>query len=331
MRRKGALKLLVLITAALILVLVFSVVILGALSHEQNPKLGASFSTQYSEYLELDVLEVYSAMLSDFEELEVLRIPVYWNEIEPAVGEYDFETLDILMDLAAENEVRVTLAIGTKVPRWPECFIPLWLTGDTDEFEERFFAMISEVVGRYDEHPALERWQVENEPFFPFGDCPVPDPERFQSTIDLVRSIDSTRLIQSTASGEQAVWFLRTGNIDVLGVSLYREVWNSVLGTFIFPHPPLVYTLQRMIAEPFVDMVVISELQMEPWIPDYIENIESSIAELYDIFPAEDMDANMEFAQQVGASEIYVWGVEWWYFMLVHGESRMWEKGIDIF
>lgn len=326
MGRKQQLRRLMIATAVFVLFILLGLLAYGRLTHRSDPRFGVTFSTQYAEYLGLEPQDVYTAMLEDFARLDAIRLPVYWDDIEPQRGEYNFELLDQLMDQAEEYEVDVTLVIGMKVPRWPECFIPAW-AGDVKEatYKAGFFAMIETVVERYREHPALERWQVENEPFFPFGDCPRPDPDRFEQTVRFVRLLDPEHPIQSTTSGEQALWFLRTWNIDVLGVSLYREVWNKALGAFIFPHPPIVYEWQRILAEPFVDEVIISELQMEPWIPEDIGSIDESIDELYHIFPIEDMNTNMAFARQIGVDEIDLWGVEWWYFMRQQGEPRLWE------
>lgn len=330
MQKNKSLKRLLMVTAGLVVFVLFLGMLFGFLTHERNPEIGASFSTQYTEYLGLEVAEVYEALLTDFDDLEKLRIPVYWDQVEQERGIYELDTVDYLMNRAAEEGIDVTLVVGMKVPRWPECFIPDWAGGVDDEtFKAGFFAMIEHVVERYREHPALERWQVENEPFFPFGECPTPDPDRFEQTVRFVRLLDADHPIQSTTSGEQSLWFLRTWNIDVLGVSLYREVWNKTLGAFVFPHSPMFYSVQRIISEPFVDMVIVSELQMEPWIPEDIENIDESIEELYEMFPIEDMESNLAFAKQIGADELYLWGVEWWYYMKEQGESRLWEKGIE--
>ncbi len=330
MKDKKQLKRLVAITAVFVLVIVMLGTVFGFLTHERSPRIGASFSTHYTEYLGLDVSETYEALLQDFDQLERLRIPVYWDEIEQDRGEYDLDTIDYLMDRAAEEGIDVTLVVGMKVPRWPECFIPHWAGKvDNSTYKAGFFSMIETVVERYRDHPALDRWQVENEPFFPFGDCPTPDVDRFEQTVRFVRLLDPEHQIQSTTSGEQSLWFLKTWNLDVLGVSLYREVWNKTLGAFVFPHSPMVYTVQRILSEPFVDMVIISELQMEPWIPEDIEDIDESTEDLYALFPVEDMEANLAFAKQIGADEIYLWGVEWWYYMKEQGESRLWDKGMS--
>lgn len=317
-------------TSLIVAVLVFVVILFGIFTYERNPDYGVSFSTLYAEYLGLDALETFDAVISEIP-VKHIRVPVYWNSIEQVPGVYDFSQIDYMMDQAAENDIGITLAIGLKVPRWPECFIPDWADqNNRKEFKNSFFLMINQIVERYRDHPSLEKWQVENEPFFPFGECPLPEPSWFYQEIDFVRMLDLSHLIQSTTSGEQSLWFLRTSGNDVLGVSLYREVWNKTIGVFIFPHPPIIYTLQRMLAEPFLDSIIISELQMEPWIPEDIADVNLTIKDFYEMFPVEDMQQGFDFAGLIGVDEIDLWGVEWWYYMKEHGEPRLWEKAIEL-
>jgi len=42
------------------------------------------------------------------------------------------------------------------------------------------------------------------------------------------------------------------------------------------------------------------------------------------------MRANIDFAKRTGFNEIYVWGVEWWYWMkTVHHDARYWNYAQD--
>jgi hypothetical protein len=314
----------------IILTTVCAIVVFSFLNHEENPKLGVSFSTYYSQYLGFDPLEVYDAVLNEMD-IDVIRIPVYWSQIESADNQYDFSSLDYIMQRAQEENIEVTLAIGAKVPRWPECFVPSWITDTgSDEYKSQLFSMLETVVNRYKDNTALSRWQVENEPFFPFGECATPNPNLFKQELDLVRKLDAFHEIQSTASGEHALWFLRTRNIDILGVSLYREVWNDQVGAMAFPYQPIIYILQSALADILTDKVVISELQMEPWLHEDIHSTQMSITELSNLFSAEDAMDNYYFAKKIGASEIYFWGVEWWYFLKINGFDGLWQQGIEI-
>jgi hypothetical protein len=152
---------------------------------------------------------------------------VYWSDIEVAKEQWDFSHLDRLMAIAAAHDVQVTLAIGMKVPRWPECYIPSFI----DRSDE---SVLNAAVYRYDQaliehakqYAALVGWQVENEPLFPYGDCPAPSLERLKHEVALVRGLDTTRPVLLTVSGEQEPWLDLSSLADTIGVSI-QDLVNS--------------------------------------------------------------------------------------------------------
>jgi len=315
--------------ASVFVIAAFSLWFTSWLSPNRPLIYGATFSTVYADYLGIDWRETYLESMDDLG-IAAWRIPVYWSEIEWETGVYDWEALDWMMNEAKARDVGVTLAIGLKVPRWPECFLPAWSEDFSQEvFDEHALAFLEEVVERYKDHSALVRWQVENEPFFPFGDCPSVSPQRLTREFALVRSQDPDHPIQTTTSGEQSLWILSTSHADVLGVSVYREVYTPVIGSFVFPHTPLIYALQRVLAEPFVDKVIVSELQAEPWFDGGLYEQEVTIETLYASFPEEDLRANVAFAKNIGVDEVYFWGVEWWMYLKDQGDARLWDAARD--
>lgn len=322
----------ILIASIVITVVVASILAVAVFRWSQPADdlvLGATFSIEYAEYLNLDWHEAYLAVLDDLE-VKHVRVPMYWSRIETAPGQFDFSEVDWIMNEAQKRGAQVTLATGMKVPRWPECFIPPQTRlHSEDEFRQDVLRFVEASVERYKDHPALERWQVENEPFFPFGVCPKADPERFYRELELVKRLDPAHPIQRTTSGEQSFWFLQTGGADVLGASLYRIVRTPVFGYWVFPIPPAFYAAQAKLARINVDKVVISELQAEPWLPPSPQEL--SLEEKYRLFDREDLKRHVEFARRTGADEIYLWGPEWWYFLKTAGESRLWDAGRQIF
>ncbi|MCB1212982.1 MAG: hypothetical protein KDK40_01665, partial [Chlamydiia bacterium] len=182
---------------------------------------------------------------------------------------------------------------------------------------------------RYEGHPALLRWQVENEPFFPFGECPKREKGFYNGEVALVRTLDPNHDTQVTTSGEQSLWVLYADGADVVGSSLYRTVYVPVLGYFTFPIPSFVYTFQAQLVELFGKRVVISELQMEPWLPP--NNDELSIDERAVLFTPENMQRNARYAEKTRISEVYVWGIEWWYYLHLNQHSDLWNAGKDLF
>ena len=287
--------------------------------------LGATFSPSYATSLGLDWRRAYVAMLDELQ-VKHLRLPVYWSEVSPNEGEYLWNDVDWMMEQAQARDVDVTLAIGRKVPLWPECHIPAWVTDERQQ--EELLAYLELLVLRYDSSPALVRWQVENEPLFPFGGCPIPDPQFLEQELTLVRSL-SEKPIMLTASGENEVWIDTAIRADVLGVSLYRTTWNDLTGYFIYPLGPEFYRLKAALARPFADAIVLSELQAEPWFQEAQEDV--SLSDQAKMFTPDDLEEQLLGATVVGFDEIYLWGVEWWYWMSVQGEDGMWEKAKEVY
>lgn len=291
----------------------------------QTPEAAQAFGVTFAPHVvrfygNNDPLAAFTATLDDLGVRHV-RLPVYWNTTEPTQGQYDFSDIDPYMDAAAARGAKVTLVVGMKVPRWPECHVPDWVTQQGRE--AALFGYLDTVVARYKGHPALARWQIENEHHFPFGECPAPDPALFSAEVAYVRSLDPDTPIQLTVSGEQELWAGTADAADVLGTSLYRFAWNPTTGLVVFPHPPEFYRLQALAVVGRVDAVVISELQAEPWFEGGV--IPDDLEERYALFTVDRLREHAGFARRTGLPEIYLWGVEWWYDMAQRGDTRLWD------
>src|SRR3989344_574062 len=83
---------------------------------------GVTFSQKFSQDLEMDWRENYRVIVEELRPLR-LRLIAYWDELEPREGEYRFDDLDWQVDEAERAGIPVLLAVGLKLPRWPECHI----------------------------------------------------------------------------------------------------------------------------------------------------------------------------------------------------------------
>lgn len=288
-------------------------------------RFGVTFSPRTAAAYGADPRAAYTALL-DEAGVRLVRLPMYWDEVEPTQDAYTFSETDWYMDQAAQRGAQVTLVVGMKVPRWPECHIPSWVPNDAPN--DALHDYIEDTVVRYKDHPALLRWQVENEVRFPFGECLTPDLALFYEEIDLVRHLDPDTPIQLTVSGEQEVWADSAAQADVLGVSMYRFAWNPTFGLVVFPHPPSFYSLQRLSLGEAIDNAVISELQAEPW---FDGDRPTDLAARYALFPVERLRDHVRFAQETEFTEAYLWGAEWWYALHNEGESRLWDAAKEYF
>ena len=293
-----------------------------------EPTFGVTFSWTYARELGLDPLETYRALVDDLGVRHV-RLPVYWSDVERAPSQYDWSMADELVAFSEDRNVDLTVVVGMKVPRWPECFVPDWAEMDSDQEQHQYaLAFIQETVSRYRDSSSVARWQVENEPFFPFGQCPKITPKQFIERIELVRSLDS-RPIQATVSGELGSWRESARAADVLGVSLYRQTWNETFGHFIYPLTPGYYRLRAALVRDRIEEVIVSELQAEPWFSAPIAT--RPIVEWYDAFTVEMLERNVAFARDAGFAEAYLWGAEWWYALKEAGDDRLWVEARKLF
>jgi hypothetical protein len=287
----------------------------------QRPTYGFTFSNMYAESLGLDAQTTYRAALEELHP-SFVRIPVYWDRIALGPSVRDWSSVDTLLALSQEYHVPVVLAVGYKVPRYPECFAPDWTNAmDDDAFTQTLRAFVRETVLRYRHHPALWRWQVENEVFYPFGDCTRSTTKHLASEIADIRTQDSEHPIMITVSGEQQLWATQATAGDIVGTSVYRFARNTKVGAVVFPLTPLWYWLQAVSISPFAP-TVISELQAEPWFE--VAPLSLPPLQAAERFTAQDLLAADTFARRTGISEIAFWGVEWWYYLKIHGYPELW-------
>jgi hypothetical protein len=292
---------------------------------------GVTFSRPYAIDLGVDPDETLAASLDDLG-VRHFRIPAYWSLLQPVKDQWDWEWLDNDLDAIAERGGTVTLAIGHKLPRWPECWTPIWARDlPQPEMELAVKDLLTQVIARYKDHPAVTAWQVENEPNFPFGICPPIRKNFIDEEIAHVRSLDSTKPIATTDSGELTLWGLGK-KVELLGVSVYRVVISPV-GVFNYWFmPPQFYLRKGQLTQTFygTKQVYISEFQMEPWVDTTIP--EATLAEQYRTFDIQRMQKNIAYAKKMGVPRIDFWGVEWWYYMkVIHNTPTFWEQAKQIF
>lgn len=295
---------------------------------EKDALLGVTFSKIYAEELGLDWKEAYLATLDDLK-IKTYRLPAYWSEIEPEPEVFDFTDLDWQIDEATRHGAQVILAVGRKLPRWPECHVPKWSVGlDEELVRVRIMSMIETVIRRYASNPTVVAWQVENEPFFEFGECPKPDAAFLGQEIAAVHALDARPVVISE-SGELSTWVRAASLADILGISTYRIVWSRFTGYFYWPVTPRVYQQRALAASALVKKIIITELQGEPWATQPI--ISMPLDQQLTLMNPERLMSNVVFARKIGVSEIYLWGVEWWYWLKQQGRPQMWEAAKVLF
>ena len=250
----------------------------------------------------------------------------YWDRVQPTGPEsFQFEELDRQLEILAQNNKTATLVLGIRQPRWPECHRPAWAEQLDPSLQDYYLLQfIRETVNRYESSSVISSWQLENEASNRlFGICPEFDAELFNAEYELVDSL-SNNPIRINASN-QSGWPVRGPVGDRTGFSIYKEAYFDAFGrqnAWNFWYVPSWWHSFRaaMVELQHDTTSFVHELQTEPWGPDATVNLPQAVQR--DLFPPDELERNIKFAEQTGMKDIWLWGVEWWYYQdETHGNS----------
>lgn len=319
--------------------LVFLFIFVGYFSIGSAPRVkeiawGVNFSQKHAKLLGLDWKAAYTALLQNMG-VKNLKVATYWDLIELKSGVYDFKDLDWQIREAENYDAKVILAIGMKTPRWPECHIPGWAENlSKEEQQERILFLLKEMVVRYGDRPSVLAWQVENEPFFSFGECPWQDNNFLKKEINLVKSLDSERPVIISDSGEFSFWIQAARLGDIVSTTLHRKVWSKEFKVYVTHYwfrPIYYWRKAQIIQKLFNKEVMLGELQTEPWCPKILPT-DCSLEEQGKTMDLEKFKENIAFAKDTGLNEIYLWGAEWWFWMKEkQNDPEIWDEAKKLF
>lgn len=313
------------------------VAVIAALAYKPMPEqisYGMSFNTPYARELGLDWQQTYDAIIDELG-VRKLRLAAHWPMVEPADDQWNFEELDYQVRKAEEVGATVVFAVGRRLPRWPECHIPGWITEKSQaDAQTEQLEYMTKVIERYKDSPAIIYWQVENEPFlsvFAFEHCGPLDEAFFAREIALVRELDSTRPILVTDSGNLGTWAGAFRHGDAFGTSVYVYFWNPELGQFRTVLPPWFYRAKERVMKLWYGdrPTFLIELSAEPWLIEPVVNVPLSVQ--YSRMNVDKFNDILEYAKNTRYEEQYLWGAEWWYWLYLQGEDAMWNRGKELF
>ena len=288
----------------------------------------------YAEELGLDWRDTYDAIIDELG-VRHFRLAAHWPMVEPVSDTYNFSELDYQINRAEEVGATVILAVGRRLPRWPECHIPEWAAALSEtERNEQLLEYMELVVSRYKDSPAVTVWQVENEPFlevFAFDHCGQLDTNLLDKEIELVRTLDPTRPILVTDSGNLGTWTGAYSRGDMFGTSVYVHFWNPELGQFRTFLPPWFYRVKDNIMALLYgeQPTLLIELSAEPWLIEPIA--ETPLDVQFTRMNLQKFEDILEYARETHYEEQYLWGAEWWYWLHLQNQSFMWERGKELF
>ena len=318
----------------LILVIVAFWVLSFDFSPNNPPIYGVSFSRFHADELELNWQETYLAILDDLG-VRNLRFSAHWPLTEPEDGKFNFKELDFQIKEAEKRNASVILAVGRRLPGWPECHEPDWVGNeDINIKQQKLLRYIEAVVNRYKDSPAIKYWQIENEPYliyFSRSACGYLDEEFLTKEIDFVRSLDTSRPILMTDSGEFGTWHRAYKKGDVFGTSVYLYLWHDKLGPFRYPITPGFFNIKENIVRLLFGKkeIIAIEISSEPWVLQPI--ITAPIDMQLERMGPDKFNEMIAFSNKAGFNKQYFWGAEWWYWMKLNGYDEFWNRAKELF
>ncbi len=299
--------------------------------HNDQPlQVGTTFIPDYARRLGVDPMETMDAIIYDLG-VRNLRLVSYWDDIEAQQGNYDFSELDWQFEKAQAAGVRLSLAIGLRQPRWPECHMPDWATQmPKTQWQPELRRFITAVVERYRNHPSLDSWQLENEYFLKvFGICPDFSRDRLVDEYNLVKQLDPNHTLIVSMSNNAIGTPIGDPTPDKWAISIYKRVWDKTVTKryFEYPIPAWYYAFRAGWTELTRGRdSFIHELQAEAWVPDEYDIVNAPIEELHKSMDPDDLHHRFHYGEGTGMRKIDLWGAEWWYQMKVkRGQPQLWE------
>lgn len=298
----------------------------------QPLRMGASFIPDYASSLGVDPQQTMDALTGIG--IKNFRLVSYWSDSEQTKGSYDFSQLDWQFKKAEAAHAKVSLSLGMRQPRWPECHIPDWVIGEPQSvYQPQLEAYMTAVVNRYKNSPVLDSYQVENEFFLKgFGICQtIPgalDRNRLISETQLVRRLDPRHTLIINRSNNALGWPVGQPQPDEFGISIYKRVWDAdVTHRYLeYPFPAWFYGFvagwQKMMTGH--DMII-HELQAEAWAPNNKQIPQTSLDEQNKSLNGQRLRDRFGYGKATGMRTIYMWGAEYWYYrqQAQHDDSLM--------
>jgi hypothetical protein len=226
--------------------------------------------------------------------------------------------------MANQYGAKVSLSIGLRQPRWPECHEPNWVTIDPTNqkaWKPQLFQFIEAVINHYKDNPALGNYELENEFFMKvFGECKDFDRARLVDEFNLVKAMDPAHKVIVSRSDNWIGIPVGQPTPDEFAISVYKRVWDATITHRYFEYPlPAWFYASLAGSEELLsgkDMII-HELQAEPWTPNGKLITEISVDEMYKSMNPQRLKDRIAYGEATGMRTVDLWGAEWWYYMKV--------------
>ncbi len=326
-----------------------------------NPAFGINFSCRQAEYLLLEVpggpyvdrsrpdrpawcAQTLGAILRGTG-AQYVRLSVEWSTVEPQPGVYDFRVIDAMLAEAQRDKAHVLLTVGVKAQRSPEFYIPDWVLSKADlpdsgdisanpYLHDQALAMVRAVVAHTANSAAIDSWEADNEPYIASSRTNGWTLSRgfVQEIVAAIHAGDAEGRPVVINQAQHFVfdrrWKDALSDGDILAASIYPfrnyDIFGHNIVVPILEIGPLGpnYAAQDRAAAAQGKQFWITEMQAEPWTDTDIRLV--TPANPSSNLTHDNLARSIDYARRTGASRVYLWGAEWWYYELVHNHDASW-------
>ncbi|MGI0492237.1 beta-galactosidase [Alkalinema pantanalense CENA528] len=310
------------------------------------PYLGTTFSQLQCSYMGLEVRKAFQAICSLG--LDRIRLCAYWNEIQPQENQLNFSQLDWFLEQCHDHKIDVVLAVGMKVPRWPEFHFPQWVS---DRYEtgagnqpldkrspavaELALKFVNEVVNHCRYAPAIKYWQVENEPFtqLEIAGGRFLSPEFVSREVAMVRSrlwgqqrivlTNAIHLPSPKLEEDEPAFLNSLVTSEAIGFNVYTKVPAGNSGAYLEPTPEFWQQLQQWQnrIQASNREAWVAEAQAEPWEPQKLVAMDKPH---YPSATPPRMRSLVHTLATMNYNTVLLWGCEYWYWQRMNNRNLWW-------
>lgn len=307
--------------------------------------LGTTFSQLQCRYMGLDYQEVFKRICSL--KFDRIRLCSYWNEIEPVENQFDFTTIDWLLEESQRQGIEVVLTVGMKAPRWPEFHFPDWVSARYDTsggpepvdqrspIADQALNFVSQVIQHTRMAPTLTYWQVENEPFtrlditagrFLSYEFVRREVQRVRSQMRPDQKLLMTSAITLPAAQldeDEHAFQESLALADAVGINVYTKVPAG--NSFIYLQPLPSYWQKLRAWQDHLSINGkedwIAEAQAEPWEPNKLVAMDKFN---HPSSSPRQATSLVNRVAEMGYSTVMLWGCEYWYWQKKNGHNLWW-------
>jgi hypothetical protein len=308
------------------------------------PQVGFSFSPlraeSYGDQPTVALESLLTALSPD-----IVRLPVFWKDVQPQPGGFDYSDLDQLLDVVARHNAqdparptRVVLVVGARNIGFPEVFLPDWLPASERDpvakavADPAYGAYVRRTVQRYAHNRLLQAWQVENEALdnvlTPAGVAVNIPAEDLQEDVALIHQLDPAHPAVITTYNNSTLSL----DIDQMSAPRARKVDESGATPVGHPQPTLhladILGIDAYVAIGSTSLADASVARRVAWKattlqywadearlvgkPMWITEMQGEVwPDKTNFTPADLVNSAHEY-RNVGAAVVLLWGAEGW-------------------